>query len=69
MDIMHRLKSKILKYEKLKFTTFQKVALLPSSGEGRGEETQQSRCSILLPLLSPEDGSRTSFRNVVNFSF
>jgi hypothetical protein len=28
-------------------------------------EVQQSRCSSLLPLHSPEDGSRASSRNVV----
>jgi hypothetical protein len=35
MDFIHRPKSKILK---IKITTFRELALLPSSGEWRGEE-------------------------------
>jgi hypothetical protein len=37
MDFIHRPKSKILK---IKITTVRKLALLPSSGEWRGEESQ-----------------------------
>jgi hypothetical protein len=38
MGFIHRPKSKILKILKIKITTFRKLALLPSSGEWRGEE-------------------------------
>jgi hypothetical protein len=50
---------------------FRKLALLPSSGEWRGrrEEHVLSVCFSLLPIHSPEDGSRASFRNVVILIF
>jgi hypothetical protein len=39
MDFIRCPKSKILKnIKKIKITTFRKLTLLPSSGEGRGEE-------------------------------
>jgi hypothetical protein len=55
--------------------TFQKLDLLPSSGD-RGRETptllgpldRANREGVSLPL-SPEDGSRSSFRNVMLSSY
>jgi hypothetical protein len=44
----------------LENTTFRNLDLFPSSGEGGGEDTY----SVGSPP-SPEDGSRSSFRNVV----
>jgi hypothetical protein len=51
----------------LENTTFRKLDLFPSSGEGGGEDTYS-----VGPLIkskaqspSPEDGNRSSFRNVV----
>jgi hypothetical protein len=46
-----------------KNTTFRKLDLFPSSGEGGGEDTYS--VGPLSP--SPEDGNRSSFRNVVFF--
>jgi hypothetical protein len=45
-----------------KNTTFWKLDLFPSSGEGGGEDTYSVE-----PPPSPEDGNRSSFRNVVFF--
>jgi hypothetical protein len=54
-----------------KNTTFRKLDLFPSSGEGEGEHTYS-----VGPLResqsqspSPEDGNRSSFRNVVFFGY
>jgi hypothetical protein len=77
MDFIHRPRSKILKYHKLKFTRFRKLALLPSSGEWRGRREEQLLClsgqteEVFLSSPPPFtwDGSRASFRKVVNFNF
>jgi hypothetical protein len=78
LDFFHRPKNKITG---IKITMFRKLVLLPSSGDMRGEGRNTysvgSRLRLALskgpnrvgvppfPLFSPEDGSRTSFRNVV----
>jgi hypothetical protein len=49
----------------IKITMFRKLVLLPSSGKRRGKRGPNRVCVPLFPLLLPEDGSRTSFRNVL----
>jgi hypothetical protein len=64
MDYIHRLKSKILKI--LKSQRFGSWIFFRSQVN---EGAKQNRCSSLLPLHSPEDGSKASFRNVVILIF
>jgi hypothetical protein len=76
MDFIHRPMSKILNL-KIKITTLGSWLCFRPQVNGRGEEKntycvgplRQSMCSSLLPLNSPEDGSRISFRNVVILIF
>jgi hypothetical protein len=75
----HRPKSKILEYEnikKLKSQFFGSWLCFRLQVNGGGEEKNtysvgplRARCSYLLPLHSPEDVSKASFRNVVILIF
>jgi hypothetical protein len=52
--------------------TFRKLDLLPSSGEGKMTSTlwgslERDNLRVCVIFPSPEDGSRSSFRNVVLF--
>jgi hypothetical protein len=52
----------------LEKTTFRKLDLFPSSGEGGGEDTQLGpleRANLNHWSPSPEEGKRSCFRNVV----
>jgi hypothetical protein len=77
MDFIHRPKGKILKnIKKLKSQRFGSCLCFPPQVNGGGEEKNTYTVGPLrqswrpsLPLHSPEDGSRASFRNVVILMF